>query len=83
MTWVIKETKQATKFLAKNLINHLDLYISRAIKKAILKEDVNIDIKKMKGEWKGYYRIKQGDLRIILKFDTQNEIVFIHKIGWR
>ena len=83
MTWIIKESKQATKFLAKNLINHLDLYISRAIKKAILKMEVNIDIKKMKGEWKGYYRIKQGNLRIIIKFDAQNKIVFIHKIGWR
>jgi len=83
MTWTIKESKQATKFLTKNSVEHFDLFISRAIKKAILKKDVNIDIKKMKGEWKGYYRIKQGDLRIILKFESQNKIVSIHKIGWR
>jgi mRNA interferase RelE/StbE len=37
----------------------------------------------MKGEWKGFYRIRQGDLRILLKFDIENETVLVNRIGWR
>ena len=45
--------------------------------KSILKEkNVSIDVKKMKGEWKGYYRIRYGKIRIIIKvIKERNEIV--------
>ena len=42
-----------------------------------------IDIKKMKGEWKGFYRIRKGKWRIIAEFDFDNNSVFIENIDWR
>ena len=83
MIWSIKESKQAIKFLEKNSIDKLQSYIIKSIKKVIYKERINIDIKKMKGEWKGYYRIRQGEIRIVITFDIINKTVYIHKIGWR
>ncbi len=43
----------------------------------------NIDVKKMKGKWKGYHRIKIGKIRMILKIDFKNKISFIDKIDFR
>ena len=45
--------------------------------------DENIDVKKMKGKWKGYYRIKIGKVRMILRIDFKNKSAFIDKIDFR
>jgi len=44
-------------------------------------KDINVDVKKLKGSWTGYYRIKKGKIRII--FDYKNKAVFIEKIDFR
>jgi mRNA interferase RelE/StbE len=40
-------------------------------------------IKQMFGEWAGYHRIRVGKLRIILWFDTKEDIVYVDHIGPR
>ncbi len=64
MKWTVRYSKQTSKFLEKNSIDSLDSDIRKAIKKVVIMENTNINIKKMKGEWKGFYRIRQGDLRL-------------------
>lgn len=83
MKWTVRYSKQTSKFLEKNSIDSLDNDIRKAIKKVVIKENTNIDIKKMKGDWKGFYRIRQGDLKIIIKFEAENKIVYVYRIGWR
>ncbi len=83
MTWTVRYSKQTSRFLQKHSIDSLDDDIRKAIRRVIFKEETNIDVKKMKGEWQGYYRIRQGDLRIIIRFEAENKIVFVHRIGWR
>ena len=83
MKWTVRYSKQTSKFLEKNSIDSLDSDIRKAIKKVVIMENTNINIKKMKGEWKGFYRIRQGDLRIIMRFEAEKKIVFVHRIGWR
>jgi len=41
------------------------------------------DIKSMFGEWKGYYRLRTGNLRIIFWFDKAEDIVYVDYIGPR
>lgn len=41
------------------------------------------DIKRMLGEWDGYYRIRVGSLRIIFWFDQAEDIVYVDHIGPR
>jgi len=41
------------------------------------------DAKPMVGEWKGYYRIRVGDMRIIFWLDTQEMMVYVDHIGPR
>ncbi len=82
--WQIELSRQADKFTKKENIK--DNEILNLIKKVInhskgLAE--NIDVKKMKGKWKGYHRIKIGKIRMILKIDFKNKISFIDKIDFR
>ena len=43
----------------------------------------NIDVKKMKGDWDGYYRINIGKIRIIFSTDINNEVLYVERIGYR
>jgi mRNA interferase RelE/StbE len=40
-------------------------------------------VKPMQGEWKGFYRLRHGDLRIIYMFDAASDTVLIAHIGPR
>ena len=46
-------------------------------------KDINIDVKKLKESWPGYYRIRMGKIRIIFDVDYKNKTVFIEKIDFR
>jgi len=65
MKWKIEYSKEARKFIdEQNIWNQ----IREGIKRFLLKikgEDVNIDVRKLVGDWKGYYRIRMGKIRII------------------
>ncbi len=82
--WQIELSRQADKFTKRENIK--DDEILNLIKKVINHSkglDENIDVKKMKGKWKGYHRIKIGKIRIILKIDFKNKISSIDKIDFR
>jgi mRNA interferase RelE/StbE len=82
--WQIELSRQADKFAKKENIK--DDEILNLVKKVINYSkglDENIDVKKMKGKWKGYYRIKIGKVRMILRIDFKNKIAFIDKIDFR
>lgn len=40
-------------------------------------------VKMMQGEWKGFYRLRHGALRIIYSLDPENDRVIIAHIGPR
>ena len=84
MSWKIETSKDAEKFLEKNKLT------IEEIKELVIKtiryfqgEDINIDIKKLKGKWQGFYRVRIGRIRIIAEFDFESSVVFIEKIDWR
>jgi len=81
--WQIELSRQVDKFAKKENIK--DDEILTLVKKVIDYSkglDENIDVKKMKGKWKGYYRIKIGKIRMILGIDFKNKIAFIDKIDF-
>ena len=84
MSWCIDFSSDALKFLAQN--NLKENFIIDKIKLALRKfkgEDVNIDIKKLRGKWEGFYRIRFGKLRIIAEFQFEYCRAYIDKIDWR
>ncbi len=84
MKWRLEISKDADKFLTKNKITIKEVkdLTSRAIR-YLQGENINVNIKKLKGEWKGFYRIRSGKIRIIAEFDFEDFAVFVEQIDWR
>lgn len=77
-------SKNAHKFLNANRIAKEEVF--ELLRKAIKKfqgEDINVDIKKLKGKWSGFFRIRKGKLRILAEFDFDNFSILIEEIDWR
>ncbi len=82
--WRIELSKQVDKFIEKENIK--DAEILAIIQKLINYSkglDENIDVKKLKGNWKGFYRIKTGKTRIIVKINFKDKTVFVDRIDYR
>jgi len=84
MNWSIDFSKNSLNFLKSNKLKE-DAIIDK-IRLAIRKfrgENVNVDIKKLSGEWEGFYRIRAGKLRIIVEFQFEQYRACIEEMDWR
>ncbi|OYZ85180.1 MAG: hypothetical protein B7Y00_08250 [Sphingomonadales bacterium 17-56-6] len=74
--------KKADKFFLKNSSilseEETDQLLIKAAKKILLNEDVNIDVKSLKGSLKHLYRIRQHKIRIL--FEIYNGEVIVELI---
>ena len=60
--------------------------VREELKKFLIKtkgENVNIDLRKLSGKWKGYYRLRKGKLRIIFEVSKSAGVLFVEKIDFR
>jgi len=60
--------------------------VKEELKKFLIKirgGDVNIDLKKLVGDWEGYYRLRKGRLRIIFEVNKNEKVLFIERIDFR
>ena len=82
--WRIDLSKQADFFARTEHItdDEILVLIGKFID-SLKGEHQNIDVKKMKGDWKGYYRIKIGKIRIILKIEFAGRSIFVDRIDYR
>lgn len=84
MSWRVEFSSRSLKFLMQNHIS--EDFILTEIRLALKKfhgEDININIKRLKGEWVGFYRIRSGKLRIILEFNFELRQAYVEAIDWR
>lgn len=84
MKWSIGLSKNSINFLTNNNID--EIIVIDKVRLALRKfsgENVNLDIKKLKGEWSGFYRIRDGKIRIIIEFQFDNYKAYIEEIDWR
>ncbi|RLF44104.1 MAG: type II toxin-antitoxin system RelE/ParE family toxin [Thermoplasmata archaeon] len=83
MNWKISYSKSALKFIEKH---NIKVEVKEEIRKFLLllkRENVNVDVKKLYGDWKGYYRIRKGKLRIIFSLNKLEKEIYIEKIDFR
>lgn len=83
MKWRIDYSREAEKFIEKQNIR---IEVREELKKFLMKmkgEDVNIDLKKLSGEWEGYYRLRKGKLRIIFEPNKTDKVLFVERIDFR
>jgi mRNA interferase RelE/StbE len=83
MKWTIHYSKEAKKFIEEHNIAY---EIREELKNFLRKlkgENVNIDIRKLKGNWEGYYRLGKGKLRIIFEVNKDDKIIYVERIDFR
>lgn len=78
----VKLSKQAVKFLNK-LNDPLLLNLKNKLMALSRYPNCNLDIKTMKGEYKGNFRIRIGTIRIIFYPDDKSKIIYIDAINFR
>jgi mRNA-degrading endonuclease RelE of RelBE toxin-antitoxin system len=84
MKWSIGYSRAALKFLKKNNIEEEEIIEKiRLAVRFFNGEAVSVDIRKTKGKWAGYHRIRFGRMRIIAEFDFDSRRVCVEEIDWR
>jgi mRNA interferase RelE/StbE len=84
MKWSIDFSLRSLKFIVQNHISEEE--ILEKIHLALRKfggEVVSVDVKRLKGKWAGFFRVRSGRLRIIAAFYFESKEVFVDVIDWR
>ncbi len=85
----ISYLKKAVKFLKKNSSviteEEVDKLVIKFVKKRVFGIDTNIDFKQMSGAISDVYRIRKGNIRIIVRLKDEEIIIeaIIVDIGYR
>ena len=85
----LKFRKSAIKFIESadsqttaNIRQKLNQLVSSIKNQSIIPFN-DLDIKKMKGNWEGYYRLRIGKIRVIFIVDLTLGDIEIYNIGFR
>ena len=78
MRWEIEYEKDAYNFLEqKDLLNRVENSIVRFLK------GQRADIKKLKGKWEGYFRLRIGKIRVIFTINKQKKKIIVRFADYR
>ena len=83
MKWNIEYSKRARDFIEEHGIRDK---VRDAVNGFILRitgSNINIDVKKLKGAWEGYYRIRKGKVRIVLRASSVSRTIFVDIVDFR
>ena len=83
MKWSIVYSRDADKFIERE---NISVEVREQIKHFLKKmkgQSINIDVKKLKGKWKGYLRIKKGKLRVIFSVNVKDRVLYIKRVDFR
>ncbi len=88
MTVDIQYSKATLKFLQKNAnvltLEETEELVVMAVKNMFRHARLNVDVKQLRGEWQGYYRIRKGKMRIIFSTQSNETLhVVVHTIDFR
>jgi mRNA interferase RelE/StbE len=85
----VKFRKEAIKFLQKALPEDTARIQAQLNQLLISVEEqgiipfTDLDIKKMRGEWEGFYRLRVGKIRVIFLLSTDSDGIEVYTIGAR
>jgi mRNA interferase RelE/StbE len=83
MKWSVEYSRNADRFIqAEGIQGEVRKQIESFLRK-LQGESINVDVKKLKGKWKDYFRIRKGKLRIIFSIDTASRALYVERIDFR
>ena len=84
--WKVELSKDSRKYLSKSEKKVVSAILGKIDNfKAWLenKGPLTTDVKRLSGNWEGFYRIRIGTIRIILSLDKNKKIIKVHDMGHR
>ena len=83
MKWNIEYSRDADRFIDKQDIRaevreQLEFFLRK-----MRGESISVDVRKLKGEWKGYFRIRKGRLRVIFSVDFNDRVLYVERADFR
>ena len=83
MKWEIGFSREAEKFLKReNIRSEAVAEITKFLKR-MKGEPLSMDVKKLKGDWQGFYRIRKGKLRIIFELNFEEHLIYVARVDHR
>ncbi len=83
MTWRILFHKKALKdldYLSEEMQSRIKLAL-RTLKNSITNaRESGLDIKKLKGDWSGFYRLRVGNYRVIFEVEWNKHRILVYRI---
>ncbi len=86
MDWKIIFSKSAVRdidILEPSDKEKISRILSKLLRFLELGKLPRLDIKKMRGKWRGFLRLRTGDLRIIFRLMKEEKLIFVVRVGKR
>lgn len=83
MKWDIEYSRHADKFIKREDISLEVRELIENFLKKMRGEPISVDVKKLRGKWKGYLRIKKGKLRVIFMVSFQDKVLYVDRVDFR
>jgi mRNA-degrading endonuclease RelE of RelBE toxin-antitoxin system len=83
MKWRVDYSRGSEKFIEKQNIREEVREELRRFLISLRGENVNVDVKKLTGDWTGYYRLRKGKIRIIFSLNKSEKSLYVEKIDYR
>jgi len=83
MKWEISFSREAEKFMKRENLRSKTITEIINFLRRMKGESVSVDVKKLKGDWEGFYRIRKGRLRIIFDLDFDEHQIYVSRIDHR
>ena len=83
MKWRVDYSRGSEKFLENQNIRE---EVREELRRFLIRlkgENVNVDVKKLTGDWTGYYRLRKGKIRIIFSLNKSEKSLYVEKIDYR
>ena len=83
MKWRVDYSRGSEIFLEKQNIRE---EVREELRRFLIRlkgENVNVDVKKLTGDWTGYYRLRKGEIRIIFSLNKSEKSLYVEKIDYR
>ncbi|MBO3840423.1 MAG: type II toxin-antitoxin system RelE/ParE family toxin [Thermoproteota archaeon] len=88
MEWKLRIHRKALKFLEeiseeerKRVEEKLNDLLKTLESGTLL--HMHLDVKKLKGAWEGFFRLRVGKIRVIFKIEIENKEVLVYNIHYR
>ena len=88
MAWQVRIHRKAHRFLEdlpedrRRLVEEKLRELVEALEHGILPYR-RLDIRRLRGKWEGFLRLRVGNIRVIFRLDFENKIVYVYNIHHR